>query len=43
MRDLHYAPVLDLGRCSHGCDGIDNGEWVTPPMTETISPYQANL
>jgi hypothetical protein len=38
VRDLHYAPVLDLGSLQSWLQGIDNGEWVTPPMTETISP-----
>ena len=38
VRDLHYAPVLDLGSLQSWLRGIDNGEWVTPPMTETISP-----
>jgi hypothetical protein len=37
VRDLHYAPVLDLGSLQSWLHGIDNGEWVTPPMTETIS------
>ncbi len=38
VRDLHYAPVLDLESLQSWLRGIDNGEWVTPPMTETISP-----
>jgi hypothetical protein len=38
VRDLHYAPVLDLESLQSWLRGIDNGEWVTPPITETISP-----
>jgi hypothetical protein len=36
--DLHYAPVLDLESLQAWLRGIDNGQWVTPPMAETNSP-----
>ncbi|MHB0958366.1 MAG: hypothetical protein ACYC0X_17585 [Pirellulaceae bacterium] len=36
--DLHYAPVPDLESLQAWLRGIDDGQWVTPPMTETIAP-----
>jgi hypothetical protein len=36
--DLHYAPVLDVESLQAWLRGIDNGQWVTPPMPEANAP-----
>ncbi len=38
VQDLHYAPVLDLDALQSWLRGSDNGEWVTPPSEESLSP-----
>lgn len=38
VQDLHYAPIPDLESVQSWLRGADNGDWVTPPSTETASP-----